>query len=75
MTTRTLTSSLAFAALDGATILLGSLVLAIRRRRAAMRLSELSDAQLRDIGLSRAKVEQHTPFLHREIMRHELGRW
>jgi len=72
MTTRTLTSSFAIAALDGATILLGSLVLATRRRR---RLSELSDAQLRDIGLSRAKVEPHTPFLHREIMRHELGRW
>jgi uncharacterized protein YjiS (DUF1127 family) len=73
MTTRTLTSSLAIAALDGATILLGSLVLATRRRRAAMRLSEIFDAQLRDIGLSRAEVEPRTPFLHRE--RHELGRW
>jgi hypothetical protein len=61
--------------IDVATILLGTLYLAGRRLQAGYQLRQLSDLQLRDIGLNRSEVTPHTPFLHREVMRHELGRW
>jgi hypothetical protein len=58
-----------------ATVMVGTLVLAGRRWQAEDQLRSLSDHQLRDIGLNRHQVAPHTPFLHREVMRHELGRW
>ena len=75
MTVRTLPSSFIVATIDLATVLLGTLFLAGRRWQAGYRLRALSDRQLRDIGLNRSEVAPHTPFLHREVMRHELGRW
>jgi Domain of unknown function (DUF1127) len=75
MTLRALPHFFIDATLDMATILVGSLVLAGRRLQSGYRLCELSDRQLRDIGLNRNQVAPHIPFLHREVMRHELGRW
>jgi hypothetical protein len=75
MTVRTLPYFLIDATLDMATVMVGTLLLAGRRSQAESRLRTLSDRQLRDIGLSRHEVTPHTPFLHREVMRHELGRW
>jgi Domain of unknown function (DUF1127) len=75
MTIRSMPYLLIGATLDMGTILVGTLLLAGRRWQAGYRLRELSDRQLRDIGLSRNEVAPHTPFLHREVMRHELGRW
>lgn len=68
-------TSLMVVTTDVATILLGTLYLAGRRLQAGYQLRQLSDLQLRDIGLNRSEVTPHTPFLHREVMRHELGRW
>jgi Domain of unknown function (DUF1127) len=68
-------TSLMVVTIDVATILLGTLYLAGRRLQAGYQLRQLSDLQLRDIGLNRSEVTPHTPFLHREVMRHELGRW
>jgi hypothetical protein len=75
MTFRSMPTSLMVATIDIATILLGTLYLAGRRLQAGYQLRQLSDLQLRDIGLNRSEVTPHTPFLHREVMRHELGRW
>ena len=75
MTARTLPYFLVGATLDMATVMVGTLLLAGRRRQAENRLRSLSDHQLRDIGLTRHEVAPHTSFLHREVMRHELGRW
>ena len=75
MTFRSMPTSLMVATIDVATILLGTLYLAGRRLQAGYQLRQLSDLQLRDIGLNRSDVTPHTPFLHREVMRHELGRW
>jgi Domain of unknown function (DUF1127) len=75
MTFRSMPTSLMVATVDVATILLGTLYLAGRRLQAGYQLRQLSDLQLRDIGLNRSEVTPHTPFLHREVMRHELGRW
>jgi hypothetical protein len=75
MTLRALPYLFIGATLDMATILLGNLVLAGRRWQSGYQLRELSDLQLRDIGLNRSQIAPHTPFLHREVMRHELGRW
>jgi hypothetical protein len=75
MTVRSLPYSVIVATIDVATVLLGTLLLAGRRWQAAYRLRELSDLQLRDIGLNRSEVAPHTPFLHLEVMRHERGRW
>jgi uncharacterized protein DUF1127 len=75
MTFRSMPTSLMVATIDVATILLGTLYLAGRRLQAGYQLRQLSDLQLRDIGLNRSEVTPHTPFLHREVMRHELGRW
>ena len=75
MTFRSMPTSLMVVTIDVATILLGTLYLAGRRLQAGYQLGQLSDLQLRDIGLNRSEVTPHTPFLHREVMRHELGRW
>ncbi len=75
MTFRSMPMSLMVVTIDVATILLGTLYLAGRRLQAGYQLRQLSDLQLRDIGLNRSEVTPHTPFLHREVMRHELGRW
>jgi Domain of unknown function (DUF1127) len=75
MTFRSMPTSLMVATVDVATVLLGTLYLAGRRLQAGYQLRQLSDLQLRDIGLNRSEVTPHTPFLHREVMRHELGRW
>jgi hypothetical protein len=75
MTFRSMPTSLMVVTTDVATILLGTLYLAGRRLQAGYQLRQLSDLQLRDIGLNRSEVTPHTPFLHREVMRHELGRW
>jgi hypothetical protein len=75
MTFRSMPTSLILVTIDVATILLGTLYLAGRRLQAGYQLRQLSDLQLRDIGLNRSEVTPHTPFLHREVMRHELGRW
>ena len=75
MTFRSVPTSLMVVTIDVATILLGTLYLAGRRWQAGYQLRQLSDLQLRDIGLNRSEVAPHTPFLHREVMRHELGRW
>jgi hypothetical protein len=75
MTFRSMPTSLMVVTIDVATILLGTLYLAGRRLQAGYQLRQLSDLQLRDIGLNRSEVTPHTPFLHREVMRHELGRW
>jgi Domain of unknown function (DUF1127) len=75
MTFRSMPTSLMVATIDVATILLGTLYLAGRRLQAGYQLRQLSDLQLSDIGLNRSEVTPHTPFLHREVMRHELGRW
>jgi Domain of unknown function (DUF1127) len=75
MTARALPYFLIGATIDMATVMVGTLLLAGRRWQAENRLRTLSDHQLRDIGLNRHEVAPHTPFLHREIMRHELGRW
>ena len=61
--------------MDGATLVVGSLLLAGRRSAAQARLSCLSEAQLRDIGLRRQDVMPYSHVLQSEIMRHELGRW
>ncbi|HEX3216851.1 MAG TPA: DUF1127 domain-containing protein [Aestuariivirgaceae bacterium] len=74
MTFRSMPTSLMVVTTDVATILLGTLYLAGRRLQAGYQLRQLSDLQLRDIGLNRSEVTPHTPFLHREVMRHELGR-
>jgi uncharacterized protein DUF1127 len=75
MTARTLPNFLFGATLDMATVMVGTLLLAGRRWQAKSRLGTLSDHQLRDIGVNRHEVAPHTPYLHREVMRHELGRW
>jgi hypothetical protein len=75
MTFRSMPTSLMVVIIDVATILLGTLYLAGRRLQVGYQLRQLSDLQLRDIGLNRSEVTPHTPFLHREVMRHELGRW
>jgi hypothetical protein len=75
MITRALPYFLIGATIDMATVMVGTLLLAGRRWQAENRLRTLSDHQLRDIGLNRHEVAPHTPLLHREIMRHELGRW
>ena len=75
MTFRSMPTSVMVVTIDVATILLGTLYLACRRWQAGYQLKQLSDLQLRDIGLNRSEVAPHTPFLHREVMRHELGRW
>jgi hypothetical protein len=75
MTFRSVPAALVVVTIDVATILLGTLYLAGRRWQAGYQLRDLSDLQLRDIGLNRSEVAPHTPFLHREVMRHELGRW
>jgi len=74
MTFRSMPTSLMVVTTDVATILLGTLYLAGRRLQAGYQLRQLSDLQLRDIGLNRSEVTPHTPFLHREVMRHEFGR-
>ena len=74
MTFRSMPTSLMVVTTDVATILLGTLYLAGRRLQAGYQLRQLSDLQLRDIGLNRSEVTPHTPFLHREVMRDELGR-
>ena len=75
MTFRSVPTSVMVVTIDVATILLGTLYLACRRWQAGYQLRQLSNLQLRDIGLNRSEVAPHTPFLHREVMRHELGRW
>ncbi len=75
MTARTLPYFLIDATVDIATVMVGTLLLAGRRWEAENRLRTLSDHQLRDIGLNRHQVAPHTSYLHRQVMRYELGRW
>ena len=62
MTFRSMPTSLMVATVDVATILLGTLYLAGRRLQAGYQLRQLSDLQLRDIGLNRSEERRTRRF-------------